>query len=92
MGTDFARDFDAGKAGELFPKWLAASVIYQNHMESEDLGGAIAEIVAMLFAHPGLTFPEMTIVPPGPMMSLDQAELATMLQDAVGVADAAGGT
>jgi NAD(P)-dependent dehydrogenase (short-subunit alcohol dehydrogenase family) len=71
MGTDFARDFDPERAGALFPKWLAASVIYQNHMESDDLGRTIAELVAMLLAHPNLTVPEMTIVPPGPMMSTD---------------------
>ena len=71
LGTDFARDFDPEKAGALFPKWLAGSVIYQNHMESDDLGRTIAELVAMLLAHPGLTVPEMMIVPPGPMMSSD---------------------
>jgi len=71
LGTDFARDFDAEKAGELFPKWLAAGVIYASQMESGDLGRTIAELIAMLLAHPGVTIPEMTIVPPGPMMSAD---------------------
>ncbi len=82
LGTDFARDFDAEKAGELFPKWLAASVIYQNQMDSDDLGRTIAELVAMLLAHPMLTVPEMTIVPPGPMMSTDG--LGDLLAEAVG--------
>jgi NAD(P)-dependent dehydrogenase (short-subunit alcohol dehydrogenase family) len=82
LGTDFARDFDPEHAGALFPKWLAASVIYQNHMESGDLGRTIAEFVAMLLAHPGLTIPELTIVPPGPMMSGEG--LGAPLQDAVG--------
>jgi NAD(P)-dependent dehydrogenase (short-subunit alcohol dehydrogenase family) len=71
LGTDFARDFDPEKAGALFPKWLAGNVIYQTQMDSDDLGRTIAELVAMLLAHPGLTVPEMTIVPPGPMMSAD---------------------
>jgi len=71
LGTDFARDFDAEKAGELFPKWLAAGVIYASQMESGDLGRTIVELIAMLLAHPGVTIPEMTIVPPGPMMSAD---------------------
>jgi NAD(P)-dependent dehydrogenase (short-subunit alcohol dehydrogenase family) len=70
-GTEFARDFDPEAAGALFRKWLAASVIYQNHMESDDLGRTITEFLAMLLAHPGLTIPELTIVPPGPMMSAD---------------------
>jgi hypothetical protein len=82
LGTDFARDFDAERAGALFPKWLAASVIYQNQMESDDLGRAIAELVALLLAHPNLTMPELTIVPPGPMMSSDG--LGELLAEAVG--------
>jgi NAD(P)-dependent dehydrogenase (short-subunit alcohol dehydrogenase family) len=82
LGTDFARDFDPEHAGALFPKWLAASVIYQNHMESGDLGRTIAEFLAMLLAHPGLTIPELTIVPPGPMMSSEG--LGDLLQQAVG--------
>jgi NAD(P)-dependent dehydrogenase (short-subunit alcohol dehydrogenase family) len=71
LGTDFARDFDPERAGALFPKWLAANVIYQNHMAAEDLGRAIAEFLAILLAHPALTVPELTIVPPGPMMTSD---------------------
>jgi hypothetical protein len=71
LGTDFARDFDAEHAGALFPKWLAAGVIYGQQMETHDLGRTIAEFLAMLVAHPKLTIPELTIVPPGPMMSAD---------------------
>ena len=82
LDSDFARDFDAEHAGALFPKWLAASVIYQNHMESNDLGRTIAEFMAMLLAHPALTIPELTIVPPGPMMTGEG--LGDLLQDAVG--------
>jgi NAD(P)-dependent dehydrogenase (short-subunit alcohol dehydrogenase family) len=84
IGTDFTRDFDAGLAGEVFPKWLAASVIHEQHMEVDDLGRAIAEFVAMLLAHPGLTVPEMTISPPGAMMALDSAALAGILEATVG--------
>jgi len=75
LGTDFARDFDMETAAALFPKWLAAGVIYQNQMGVEDLGATIAEFVAMLLAHPGLTIPELTIVPVGPMMTGDAAQL-----------------
>ena len=86
IGTDFTRDFDVEEAGELFPKWLAAGVIHEKHMEVDDLGLAIAEFVAMLLAHPGLTVPELTIKPPGPMMALDNAALAGMLESTVGTA------
>ena len=75
MGTDFARDFDMETAAALFPKWLAAGTIYQNHMQADDLGATIVQFVAMLLAHPGLTIPELTIVPTGPMMSGDAAQL-----------------
>jgi NAD(P)-dependent dehydrogenase (short-subunit alcohol dehydrogenase family) len=84
IGTDFTRDFDAEIAGEVFPKWLAAGVIHENHMEVDDLGRTIAEFVAMLLAHPGLTVPELTIVPPGPMMTLEERGLSGMLEGAVG--------
>ena len=75
LGTEFARDFDLEKAAALFPKWLASNVIYQNHMQADDLGATIAQFVAMLLAHPGLTIPELTIVPTGPMMTGDSAQL-----------------
>jgi NAD(P)-dependent dehydrogenase (short-subunit alcohol dehydrogenase family) len=81
VGTDFARDFDMDTAAGLFPKWLAAGVIYQNQMGVEDLGATIAEFVAMLLAHPGLTIPELTIVPVGPMMSGDAAQLMAVMSD-----------
>jgi NAD(P)-dependent dehydrogenase (short-subunit alcohol dehydrogenase family) len=84
IGTDFARDFDAARAGEYFSKWLAASVIHQQHMDPDDLGLTIAEFVAMLLAHPGLTIPELTIKPPGPMMTLDEGALTTMLDLTLG--------
>jgi NAD(P)-dependent dehydrogenase (short-subunit alcohol dehydrogenase family) len=84
IGTDFTRDFDGGLASELFPKWLASSVIHEQHMEVDDLGRAIAELLAVLLAHPGLTMPELTISPPGPMMALDDAALAGMLEQTVG--------
>jgi NAD(P)-dependent dehydrogenase (short-subunit alcohol dehydrogenase family) len=86
IGTDFTRDFDAALAGELFPKWLASSVIHEQHMEVDDLGRTIAELLAVLFAHPGLTMPELTISPPGPMMALDDAALSGMLEQTVGTA------
>jgi hypothetical protein len=63
---------------------LASSVIHEQHMEVDDLGRTIAELVAVLLAHPGLTMPELTISPPGPMMALDSAALATMLEQTVG--------
>jgi NAD(P)-dependent dehydrogenase (short-subunit alcohol dehydrogenase family) len=72
--TDFARDFDMERAAALTPKWVAASVIYKNHMESADLGRTIAEFVAMLLAHPGLTIPELTIVPTGGMLSMEDVQ------------------
>jgi NAD(P)-dependent dehydrogenase (short-subunit alcohol dehydrogenase family) len=69
VGTEFSRHFDLQKAVALAPKWVAAGVLYQQRMESDDLGLGIAEILALLLAHPQLTIPEMTIVPPGPMLS-----------------------
>lgn len=84
IGTEFARDFDAERAAEYFPKWLAASVIHQQHMDPDDLGLTIAEFVAVLLAHPGLTIPELTIKPPGPMMTLEEGALSTMVDLTLG--------
>jgi len=84
IGTDFARDFDAEHAGALFPKWLAASVIYQHQMEADDLGRVIVEFVAMLLAHPAVTVRGLTIVPPGGMMTLDADGLTGLLDTALG--------
>jgi NAD(P)-dependent dehydrogenase (short-subunit alcohol dehydrogenase family) len=69
VGTEFARNFDPAKAAALAPKWVASGVIYQERMEAEDLGLGIAEILALLLAHPRLTIPELTLVPPGPMLT-----------------------
>jgi NAD(P)-dependent dehydrogenase (short-subunit alcohol dehydrogenase family) len=69
--TDFARDFDMERAAALTPKWVQAAVIYKNRMLSADLGRTIAEFVAMLLAHPGLTIPELTVVPSGPMLTME---------------------
>jgi NAD(P)-dependent dehydrogenase (short-subunit alcohol dehydrogenase family) len=88
IGTDFTRDFDAGLAGELYPKWLASAVIHEQYMEVDDLGRTIAELLAMLLAHPGLTMPELTITPPGPMMALDNEALSGMLEQTVGTTSA----
>jgi len=84
IGTDFTRDFDPEVAGEVFPRWLAGSVIHENYMEVADLGRTIAELVAMLLAHPGLTVPELTIEPPGGMMTLDAAALSGMMEATLG--------
>jgi hypothetical protein len=59
-------------------------VIYKNRMKSEDLGRTIAEFVAMMLAHPKLTIPELTIVPAGPMLTMDDVqELMTTLAEAM---------
>ena len=69
FGTEFSRDFDLEKAAELFPKWVASGVLYQERMEADDLGRGLAELLAMLFAHPGYTIPELMITPPGGMFA-----------------------
>jgi NAD(P)-dependent dehydrogenase (short-subunit alcohol dehydrogenase family) len=81
--TDFARDFDMERAAALTPKWVAASVIYKNRMVSADLGRTITEFIAMLLAHPGLTIPELTIVPSGGMLTMEDVQelMATLAEN-----------
>jgi len=69
LGTEFSRDFDLKQAAALAPKWIASGVLYQQRMEAEDLGQGIAELLAVLFAHPLFTIPELVMVPPGGMLS-----------------------
>jgi NAD(P)-dependent dehydrogenase (short-subunit alcohol dehydrogenase family) len=81
VGTEFSRHFDPAKAAALAPKWVAAGVIYQQRMEAEDLGLGIAELLAILLAHPQFTIPEATLVPPGPMLSSGLDELQVQIAD-----------
>jgi NAD(P)-dependent dehydrogenase (short-subunit alcohol dehydrogenase family) len=81
IGTEFARNFDPVKAAALAPKWVASGVIYEQRMEAEDLGLGIAEILALLLAHPQLTIPELTFVPPGPMLSRGLDDLAVQVAE-----------
>jgi NAD(P)-dependent dehydrogenase (short-subunit alcohol dehydrogenase family) len=69
LGTEFHRDFDPQQIASLAPRWVSAGVIYEQRMEADDLGLGIAELLALLFAHPQFTIPELTLVPPGPMLS-----------------------
>jgi NAD(P)-dependent dehydrogenase (short-subunit alcohol dehydrogenase family) len=65
-GTDISRSHDHELIMELLPKWLASAAMYEQMMDAEDLGQALAELVALLLAHPGITMPNLTVVPPGP--------------------------
>ena len=74
IGTDFARGFDLELAVSLLPKWIAQGVLWERQMNADDLGHAITEIVTTLVTHPTITIPDLTITPPGPMMSSSGAD------------------
>ncbi len=66
-GTDIGRAYDPELAAEFLPSWLASGVMYQRQMDVADLGRALAELAAMLLAHPGIAMPKVSLVPPGSM-------------------------
>ncbi|HEY3669604.1 MAG TPA: SDR family oxidoreductase [Acidimicrobiia bacterium] len=66
-GTDIARTYDVELTADLLPRWLASAVMYERQMEVADLGEMLVELTAMLLAHPGISVPEIAMVPPGPM-------------------------
>jgi NAD(P)-dependent dehydrogenase (short-subunit alcohol dehydrogenase family) len=68
-GTDISRSRDHALAKELLPQWLASAAMYEQIMDATDLGRALAELAAMLLAHPGIAMPNLTMVPPGPKLT-----------------------
>ena len=68
LGTDFAREFDPALAAELFPLWVSHAAVWATQMQADDLGRAISETIGILFAHPAITLPVLSFIPPGGLM------------------------
>jgi NAD(P)-dependent dehydrogenase (short-subunit alcohol dehydrogenase family) len=67
--TEFSRDFDFSLAGDLFPSWINHGHMAAMMMEPAEVGGALAAAVAGALAHPGVDVQDVTIRPPGPLMT-----------------------
>ena len=81
QGTEFARDFDFALAGELFPTWIAHAHMAQALMEAEDVGGAVLNVVVGALAYPGVDIQDVTLRPPGPLMTQDVSPLLDSLEE-----------
>jgi NAD(P)-dependent dehydrogenase (short-subunit alcohol dehydrogenase family) len=73
-GTEFARDFDPEVAGELFPEWLALGLLPAQLMKVDELGGAVADALAVALAAPGVDCHDITLRAPGRVSSSGEVE------------------
>jgi NAD(P)-dependent dehydrogenase (short-subunit alcohol dehydrogenase family) len=73
-GTDFARDFDPGLAGELFPRWVDAGVIPARIMQAHDVGTSIAHTLARAVLVPGIDVQDLVLRSPGGPMPRPRGE------------------
>jgi NAD(P)-dependent dehydrogenase (short-subunit alcohol dehydrogenase family) len=65
LGTDMARHFDMAAVGPFMTSWLTHGLMTERHMEAQDLGRAVTEVVALLLAHPDISIPAIDFMPPG---------------------------
>jgi len=61
QGTEFARDFDADKAMNLSETWIKRGNIPTNFMTAEDLGRAIARIIAIAMEFEGIDYQDLVL-------------------------------
>ena len=80
-GTEFARDFDLELAGELFPSWISHGHMAGMLMQPADVASAIVDIAANALAHPGIDLQELSIRPPGPVMTGAVESLVESLEE-----------
>lgn len=80
-GTEFARDFDFELAGELFPTWVSHGHMVAALMQPADVASAIVDVVANALAHPGIDLQDVSIRPPGPLMTGGTETLMDTLEE-----------
>lgn len=68
--TEFGRDFDMELGAALFPRWIALGKLPAQFMNAAELGGAIADTMALAVRSPGLDLQTLVIrAPGGPMLA-----------------------
>lgn len=65
LPTDFARDFSPELAAELMPKWIGLGRIPAQGMDTQELGRAIADTLAIALTTPSVEFQDMILRAPG---------------------------
>ncbi len=81
--TDIYRDFSADVLNACMPLWASSGLITKDFMRVEDVGVTIAELTALVLAHPEISIDELTVVPASPPMAAD--ELAEYNSETAGV-------
>jgi NAD(P)-dependent dehydrogenase (short-subunit alcohol dehydrogenase family) len=80
-GTEFARDFDLELAGRLFPSWISHGHMAGMLMQPADVASAIVDVAANALAHPGIDLQDVSIRPPGPLMTGAVESLVESLEE-----------
>lgn len=65
--TEFGREFGSDVLLECLDEWMAGGHLHANMMTSDDVGGALAEILAVALAHPALELTDFALRPTGPL-------------------------
>jgi NAD(P)-dependent dehydrogenase (short-subunit alcohol dehydrogenase family) len=63
--TDFGRGFDARVMEEAVPHWTRAGFAWDRLVDTAEVAGLLADTLASLLAHPGLSVEHMLIRSPG---------------------------
>ena len=79
--TDFSRDFSPELAVELSRTWVDTGKIPANLMTSDELGTAIAGVVAIAFACPGVDVQDVSLRPPGGPMTGEMPDVAEQISE-----------
>ncbi len=71
IGTDFGNGFSSDSLGAAWPSWIANGEMRARYMDADDLGGCIAEVLAVTLAHPEIDLERFALRPTGPTLGLD---------------------
>ena len=70
IGTDFGRDFGGDLLGDCLQEWIKGGHLSAAMMTPGEVGGALAEVLAVAFLHPGVELTDFSLRPPGPLADL----------------------
>ncbi|MBL7487696.1 SDR family oxidoreductase [Frankia sp. AgB1.9] len=63
MPTEIHRDFSDDILGELLPRWAGTGIVTADFMEVDDVGAAVAELVAVALDHPKIAVDDVVFNP-----------------------------
>lgn len=70
IGTDFGRDFSGEILEGCLEDWIKGGHLSANLMVPDDVGGELAELLAVAMLHPNVELTDFSLCPPGPLASL----------------------